>query len=70
MFIQPESTNKPPAYPTSAKKKTDWNEIEKPVAEEQPEGDAALNARIHDPESHDEEFRRKGYRSQMKKFLT
>jgi len=44
LFIQPESTNKPPAYPTSAKKKTDWNEIEKPVAEEQLEGDAALNA--------------------------
>ena len=39
-----ESTNKPPAYPTSAKKKTYWNEIEKSVAEEQPEGDAALNA--------------------------
>jgi suppressor of G2 allele of SKP1 len=34
---------KPPAYPSSAKKKTDWNEIEKSYEEEKPEGDAALN---------------------------
>jgi suppressor of G2 allele of SKP1 len=32
-----------PAYPTSSKKKVDWNAVEKSVDAEKPEGEAALN---------------------------
>ncbi|XP_076247918.1 suppressor of G2 allele of skp1 [Calliopsis andreniformis] len=43
-----QAENRPPKYPSSSKKSRDWDkvrkEIEKQEAEEQPEGEAALNA--------------------------
>lgn len=43
-----QASSQPPKYPSSSKKSRDWNkvekEIEKQVAEEKPEGEAALNA--------------------------
>lgn len=45
--IPAAATGPVPAYPTSSKKKKDWGaldkEIEKELADEKPEGDAALN---------------------------
>ncbi|KAL5033078.1 Cochaperone protein, variant 2 [Batrachochytrium dendrobatidis] len=38
------SMTAPPAYPSSSKKKNDWNKLDKAVEEDKPEGDAALNA--------------------------
>ncbi|KAJ3042114.1 Cochaperone protein [Rhizophlyctis rosea] len=38
------NANDKPAYPSSARKKSDWSSLEKSTEEEKPEGEAALNA--------------------------